>query len=192
MSTTAVRSHTEFESRLQRYLFERSEEARAVRVGEKETSEQAKIVERYSDLFTRDQLDALRVAEDDAEGEQHELLYRLRKTCEAGLVSAELAAREDELENKLLAEKVTFKGEELDLRSALARLAILESYEDREALGELQAAASSAFNPDRLSLLTASEELQAELSGEPDPIARNEEEKAISLRELSAVLQRTA
>jgi len=192
MSTTAVTSHIEFESRLQRYLFERSEEAKAVRVGEKETSEQAKIVERYADLFTRDQLDALRAAEEDADGEQHELLYRLRKTCESGLIAAELAVREDELENKLLAAKVTFKGEEIDLRSALARLAVLESYADREELGELQAQASSAFNDDRLALLTTSEELQADLSGEADPIARNEEEKAISLRELSDTLRRTA
>src|SRR4029453_15409500 len=95
MSTTAVSSHTEFESRLQRYLFEPSEEARAARGGEKETSEQAKIVERYADLFTRDQLDALRAAEEVASGEQRELLYRLRKTCESGLLAAELGARED-------------------------------------------------------------------------------------------------
>jgi hypothetical protein len=192
MSTAAVTSHTEFESRLRRYLFERSEEARAVRVGEKEISEQAKIVERYADLFSREQLSALQADEEEAEGEQRELLYRLRKTCESGLISAELAAREDELENKLLAEKVSFKGEEIDLRSALARLAVLDSYADREALGELQAQASASFNDDRLALLTTNEELQAELSGEPDPIARNEEEKAISLRELSEVLQRTA
>ena len=32
-----------FEERLARFLFERSEEARAVRVGEKETSEQARM-----------------------------------------------------------------------------------------------------------------------------------------------------
>jgi hypothetical protein len=192
MSATAVTSYTEFESRLRRYLFERSEEARAVRVGEKETSEQAKIVEAYSDLFSRGQLDALRQAEGDASGDERELLYRLRKTCESGLIAAELAAREDELENKLLAEKVTFKGEAIDLRSALARLAVLDAYADREELGELHAQASAQFNDERLSLLTASEELQADLSGEPDPIARNEEEKAISLRELSDVLKRTA
>jgi hypothetical protein len=192
MSATAVTPHTEFESRLRQYLFERSEEARAVRVGEKEISEQAKIVEAYADLFSRGQLEALHQAEEEATGEERELLYRLRKTCESGLIAAELAAREDELENKLLAEKVTFKGEEIDLRSALARLAVLESYADREELGELQADASARFNDERLFLLTASEELQADLSGEPDPIARNEEEKAISLRELSAVLKRTA
>ena len=67
MSATAVRSPTEYESELQRYHFERSEEGRAVRVGEKEVSEQAAIVARYADLFSREQLDALRSAEDDAE-----------------------------------------------------------------------------------------------------------------------------
>ncbi len=120
-----VRTPTEFEERLQRYLYERSEEARAVRVGEKETSEQAEIVRRYEDLFTRAQLDALRGAESGASGEERELLYRLRQTCEGGLIAAELAEREDELENRVLAERLTFKGEEMPLRSAQARLAVL-------------------------------------------------------------------
>src|SRR5437870_8581844 len=102
MSATAVRSPTEYESQLQRYLFERSEEGRAVRVGEKEVSEQAAIVARYADLFSRDQLELLRGAETDAGGDEGERLYRLRKTCEAGIVAAELAEREDELENAIL------------------------------------------------------------------------------------------
>ena len=66
MSVAAVRTPAEYESRLQRYVFERSEEGRAVRVGEKEISEQAAIVARYADLFTREQLDALRAAEAEA------------------------------------------------------------------------------------------------------------------------------
>src|SRR4249919_543468 len=121
MGAVIVRKPTEFEERLQLYLYDRSEEARAVRVGEKETSEQAEIVRRYEDLFSREQLDALRAAEETAEGDEHELLFRLRKTCEGGLIAAELAEREDELENRVLAERVTFKGEELPLRSAQAR-----------------------------------------------------------------------
>ena len=50
MAATTVRSAKEFESRLERYLFERSEEWRAVRVGEKEVSEQAEIVRRYAEI----------------------------------------------------------------------------------------------------------------------------------------------
>jgi hypothetical protein len=65
-----IRTPQEFEERLARFLFERSEEARAVRVGEKETSEQAAIVARYEDLFTREQYAALREAEEAAEGEE--------------------------------------------------------------------------------------------------------------------------
>src|SRR2546426_7759126 len=106
MSTTAVRSPAEFEEQLQRYLYERSEEGRAVRVGEKEVSEQAAIVARYAELFTRRQLAALRGDEDRAGGEDREWLYRLRKTCEAGIVAAELAERDDELENAILAARV--------------------------------------------------------------------------------------
>jgi hypothetical protein len=192
MSTTVARSPAEFESRLQRYLFERSEEGRAVRVGEKEISEQAAIVARYADLFSRDQLDALRSAEGDADGDEAERLYRLRKTCEAGIVAAELAEREDELENAILAARLAFQGEELPLRTAQAKLAVLTSYAEREELGDLYQDASARFNPDRLELLRDWEALESDLSGEPDPVARNEEEKSISLRELEAVLVRAA
>ena len=68
----------QFEERLNRYLYERAEEARAVRVGEKETSEQAEIVARYADLFTREQHDSLRTEEDAAVEDDRERLYRLR------------------------------------------------------------------------------------------------------------------
>ena len=137
MTTTGVYTPLDFEARLKQFLFESSEEGRAVRVGEKETSEQAEIVARYADLFTRDQLAALREAESGAEGDYREQLYRLRKVCEGGIVSAELVEREDELENRQLAARLTFRGEELPLRSAQAKLAVLHEYADREELGEL-------------------------------------------------------
>jgi hypothetical protein len=188
MSTTAVRSPAEFEEQLQRYLYERSEEGRAVRVGEKEVSEQAAIVARYADLFSRDQLRALRDEEARADGEQREWLYRLRKTCESGLIAAELAERDDELENAILAARVSHRGEELPLRSAVARLAVIPDYKERDELGELHRRRSAEFNEQRLELLRAYEELEADLTEEPDPVARNEEEKQISLRELESVL----
>ena len=188
MSTTAVRSAADFEEQLQRYLYERSEEGRAVRVGEKEVSEQAAIVARYADLFSREQLQALREEEQASDGDQRERLYRLHKTCESGLIAAELAERDDELENALLAARLTFKGEELPLRSALAQLAVIPDYKDRDELGELYRHRSAEFNEQRLELLRAYEELEADLSGETDPVARNEEEKQISLRELESVL----
>jgi hypothetical protein len=188
MSTTAVRSPAEFEEQLQRYLYERSEEGRAVRVGEKEVSEQAAIVARYADLFSRDQLRALRDEEARADGDQREWLYRLRKTCEGGLVAAELAEKDDELENEILAARVRFKGEELPLRSALASLAVISDYAERDELGELYRRRSADFNEQRLELLRAYEELEADLTEEPDAVARNEEEKQISLRELESVL----
>ena len=192
MSAVTVRTPVEFEDRLQRYLFERAEEARAVRVGEKEVSEQAEIVRRYDDLFSREQLDALREAEAAASGQERELLYRLRKTCEGGLVSAELAEREDELENRVLAERVTFKGEEMPLRNAQAQLAVLPAYGDREELGRIQAEAMAMFNEDTLALMRSGEELYVEHSGIADPVERHEEEKAISLRELAGALQRAS
>lgn len=173
-----------FEERLARYLRDRSEESRAVRVGEKETSEQAAIVARYADLFTRGQLDALRAAEEGADGDRRERLYRLRKTCEGGIVTTELAERDDALENGLLASRVAWNGEELPLRTAQALLATTPGYADRDALGELQLEVSAGFNDERRELLTAREALSAELSGQPDPVRRHEEEKGVSLRQL--------
>jgi hypothetical protein len=192
MSVTAVRSPIEYEDRLRNYLFERAEEGRAVRVGEKEVSEQAAIVARYTDLFTREQLEALRSAETGAEAEERERIYRLRKACEAGVAAAELSERRDQLENAILAARVTFRGEEMPLRTAQAMLAVLPEYSAREELGELHGDASAGFNGDRLELLTADEELAAELSGISEPVERNEEEKGISLTELSEVLDRAS
>ena len=188
MSVAAVRSPAEYEAELQRYLYERSEEGRAVRVGEKEISEQAAIVARYANLFSREQVEALRDQEDHSSGDERERLYRLRKTCEAGIIAAELAEREDALDNAILAARVEWKGEELPLRAAQAKLAVLTEYADREALGERQALKSAEFNDERLDLIRAGEELEAELTGEPDPVARIEEEKQISLRELERAL----
>jgi hypothetical protein len=188
VAVAVVRTPAEFEERLARYMYERSEESRAVRVGEKETSEQAEIVRRYADLFSRGQLDALRAAEETASGDERERLFRLRKTCEGGLIANELVERYDELENRMLAARVRFKGEELPLRTAQAQLAVLTAYADREALGDIQAEASASFNPDRLELMSAGEEIEADLSGIPGAVERNEDEKGISLRELSSVL----
>ena len=189
MSVAAVLSPADYERRLQQYLYERSEEGRAVRVGEKETSEQAAIVARYAELFTREQLDVLRAAEDDVPpGTGRERLFRLRKTCEGGVVTAALADREDALENAILGARVTFKGEEMPLRTAQARLAVIHDYADRDDLGDLYGDASARFNDERLELIRASEELEAELTGEPDPVARSEDEKGISLRALERVL----
>ena len=188
MSVAAVRSPAEFEERLQRYLYERSEEGRAVRVGEKETSEQAAIVARYDDLFSKEQLELLRECEAGVEGDERERLYRLRKTCEAGLATAELAEEDDELENRILAARVAWKGDEIPLRNAQAKLAVLQSYGEREELGRLQADKNGEYNDDRLELLSKWEALDAELSRIADPIERSEDEKQISLRELERAL----
>ena len=189
MSVASVLKPADYESRLQRYLFERAEEGRAVRVGEKEVSERAEIVARYAELFTRDQLEALREAEAEAPaGDDRERLYRLRKTCEAGLLAAALAEREDRLENAILAARVEFRGEQLPLRTAQARLAVLPGYDDRDELGRLATELSATFNDERLDILRAYEELEADVSRIDDPVERTEDEKGISVRELERAL----
>jgi hypothetical protein len=181
----------EFEARLRRFLFERSEEARAVRVGEKEVSEQAAIVARYADLFTREQHAELWGAEE-AAGEERERLYRLREACAGGIVVGELAEESDRLENAILAARVEFRGESLPLRTAQAQLALLDDYAAREELGALAGDASARFNDDRYALLGKGESLDAELSDDPDPVRRSGARKAIDLRELAAALESTS
>ena len=177
-----------FEARLSRYVFERSEEARAVRVGEKETSEQAAIVARYADLFTSEQHKALRAEETAARGEERERLLRLREACAGGIVSAALAAGTDELENAILAHRIDYRGELMPLRTAQARLAVVDGYADREELGRLAGDASALFNDRRHGLLRKGETLDAELSGEPDPVRRSAELKGIDLHALATAL----
>lgn len=159
-----------------------------MRVGEKERSEQAAIVARYDGLFTRAQLEVLAAAEEGAEGDDRERLYRLRKTCEGGIVTAELAERDDELENALLAARVEWEGEQVPLRTAQAMLATTPAYADRDALGERQLAVSAELNDVRRDLLTAHEELHAELTGQAEAVRRHEEEKGVSLRQLRDAL----
>ena len=50
------------------------------------------------------------------------------RPARAGSSSAALVEREDELENRLLAARVTFRGEEMPLRTAQAQLAVLAAY----------------------------------------------------------------
>src|SRR5262245_17195718 len=192
VSVAVLRSPAEYEERLRTYLFERAEEVRAVRVGEKEVSERAEIVARYADLFSREQLEALRSAEQETDGDDRERIYRLRKECEAGVADQELSERKDELENAILAERITFKGEELPLRTAQAKLAVLPDYGERDELGELQSDASAGFNAGRRDLIRDENQLAAELSGIADPVERNEEEKAISLRTLAERLRQAS
>ena len=65
---------------------------------------------------------------------------------------------------------------------------MLPSYADREELGEIQADASVSVQPRPARAARAVEELAAELSGIAGAVERNEEEKGISLRELSRAL----
>ncbi len=192
MSAATVRTPQEYEARVREFYREEGEEVRAVRAGEKEVSELAAIVARYADLFTRPQLEALREAEESADGDEQERLYRLRMTCEQGLVEAVVAEDQDALENALLEARLTFEAEELPLRSADAKLAVLPDFAKREELGALAQELDANFNELRRGLLAARDDLEAKLSGEPDAVARNEAQKQISLRELERVLRAAA
>src|SRR5205823_7792234 len=71
-------------------------------------------------------------------------------------------------------------------------LAVLDDYGARDALGEVYKARSAEFNEQRLDLLRAYEALEADLSGEPDPVARSDDEKQISMEDLAVVLRQAS
>jgi hypothetical protein len=184
-----VRTPEDFEGTLRTYASERAEEGRAVRVGEKERSEAAAIVARYADLFTREQLDHLREQEDAAtEDRERERLHRLRKSCEGGLLARELVHLQDEVQNELLAIRVTYRGEEMPLRNAQAKLAVLDEYAEREELGDIHADATATMNERRLGVAREAEKMRTDLTGIADPVERSEDDKGISLRQLAEVL----
>lgn len=181
-----------YEEHFAEYVFERSEEGRAVRVGEKETSEQAAIVARYRYLFTRDQLTVLTAAQEDASGTERERLFRLRESCQEGLIARELAERFDALENAVLATTVDLAGDAVPLRAAQAQLAVIDDYSQRDALGDRIAVASAELNDQRLDLWRDGERLESELSERADPIARSSELKGVVLTVLAEAVERAS
>src|SRR5438874_2561133 len=82
MAVATVRSPAEYEERLRTYPFERAEEVRAVRVGEKEVSERAATVdpiernEEEKGISIRALAERLRVASDESAGAYGELRDR--------------------------------------------------------------------------------------------------------------------
>ena len=188
VATGAIPTPDDYEGSLRTYAFERAEEGRAVRVGEKERSEAAAVVAKYAHLFTREQLDVLRAAEDAApEDAERERFYRLRKSCERGLLARDLVHMQDEVQNELLAIRIDFRGESMPLRNADAKLSVLDEYAEREELGEIHADATATMNEKRLEVGRAAEVVRTELTGIEDPVLRSEDEKGISLRQLAEV-----
>jgi hypothetical protein len=184
-----VRAGDAYEARLRDLDYEQTEEQRALQVGEKEVSEHAAILERYADLFSREQLAALRAEEEATETpDARERLYRLRKTCEAGVARTSFAGRSDELANAELAARVEWRGQTIPLRHAQARIATIDDYDEREELGARTETVAATLNAQRLEVMGAQEALIAELAGEDDPVKRADDEKGVDLRELSCVL----
>jgi hypothetical protein len=182
-----------FEERLREYDYVSTEEARALWVGEKEVSESAAIAARYADLFSREQLDALRAEEDEAtEPEERERLHRLRKTCENVFIAAQLAEAGDSLANAELVAEVEFHSETMPLRNALALGAQLDDYDEREELAIRATALNASFNDARLELIRAQDALITELEGPGNPVSRSEEDKGISLRDLARAVSAAA
>ena len=155
-----------------------------MRVGEKETSEQAAIVARYADLFTREQLDALRAAEAGRDGAEARVDRAAAPHVPGGDRHRELAEREDALENALLAARVAVgrRGAAAPLGPGAARRrARLRASATRSARAVL--AVSAGFNDERRALLADRNELETEVTGDRRPgRAQRGRRRAFALR----------
>ena len=157
-----------------------------MRVGEKEVSERAAIVAAYADLFSREQLDALRSAEQQAEGDEARAslppAQGVRgRGCRPGALGApgrSSRTRSSPSGSRSRARRSRSGRHRPGSRSC-------RRTRDREELGDVNGDASAGFNEGRRELMGAENELAAELSGTVDPIERNEEEKGISIRALA-------
>ena len=190
MTVAAVRSPAEYEERLRTYLFERAEEVRAVRVGEKEVSERAAIVAAYADLFSREQLDALRSAEQQAEGDEARASLPPAQGVRGGRRrpgALRAAGRSSRTRSSPRGSRSRARRSRSGRRRPSSPSC--RSTRDREELGDLNGDASAGFNEGRRELMRDENELAAELSGMVDPVERNEEEKGISIRALAEQLR---
>ena len=162
-----------------------------MRVGEKEISEQAEIVRRYADLFSREQLDALREAEEARERRRARAALpaaqdlrgrpRLGRSSPSARTSSRTACSPT---------RVTFKGEEMPLRNAQAQLAVLPGV--RRPRGARRDPGRGERRVQRRPARAAARRARSSRPSSrasPTPVERNEEEKGISLRELSRALQ---
>ena len=173
---------------LRTYAFERAEEGRAVRVGEKERSEAAAIVARYADLFTRDQLDALRAPRSLARRRRARAPLPPPEELRARAARARARPDAGRGAERAAGDPRRLPGRSMPLRNAEAKLAVLDEYGDREELGEIHADATATMNERRLDVARAAEVVRAELTGIEDPVVRSEDDKGISLRQLAEVV----
>ena len=154
-----------------------------MRVGEKEISEQAAIVERYADLFTRPQLEALRAAEErQRDGASASASRGCGSPARRGSSTRELDRARGRAPERDARRPRPWEGEELPLRAAQARLATAAGLSPTgTSSARVRSRSRSSFNDERRALLAARDELEAELSGDADAVARNEAVKGISL-----------
>ena len=124
-----------------------------MRVGEKETSEHAAIVERYADLFTREQYDGL--AARTGEGTATSALFRLREACAAASIVARAGrAPTTTCRTSSSRRASSSAARSMPLRTAQAQVALESTTTPRARSSASSAATCSAeFNDARLDLM---------------------------------------
>ena len=138
-----------------------------MRVGEKETSEQAEIVRRYADLFSREQLEALARGRGAARrATSASCSTGCARPARAGSISARSSSARTSSRTACSRRGSAFqrRGAAAAHRPGAARRARLATPSARSS-ARSRPRRAPAFNPDRLELLSDGEELEAELSG---------------------------
>ena len=153
--------------------------------GEKETSEQAAIVARYADLFTRPQLDALREAEEEAGGDARESIARLRLSARRGSSHASLPS--GRTSSRMRFSRRASPGTTASCRcgprrrGSRRRPTIATRRARRGGARGLRRPQRRAAHAARRRATSSS----ARITGIDDPVARNEAEKGVALRPIA-------
>src|SRR5579871_975111 len=133
-TTDTLLSADEVSAQLEQANYELSTEGRLARVGLKERQETAPIVARYSHLYTRPQVEALRAEMDAATGERREELARLHSALLDGHIDTRVAAINDEVVTSLATATATVDGTAYPFHALRPAIAQCEDADLRERL----------------------------------------------------------
>lgn len=145
--------------RLADFAAEYSTESRLSWVGEKDAPDRAAIVRRYSDLFSRNQVEAAKRLYESSEGELRERARRLYFSLLGMNISEQTVELGDQLDTRLLSSKVEVDGEKLPYYQAQAEYMHEADFDRRERLFAATEKIVAETNPLRREMLERELEL---------------------------------
>jgi hypothetical protein len=149
-------------ARLADFIAEYSTESRLSWVGEKDAPDRARIVRKYSELFTKAQVEAAKTFYESSEGETRERARRLYFALLGMNISEQTVELGDRLDTFLLQATVEVDGEELSFYAAQAAIQHEDDFDRRERLAAATEGVVEESNPLRREML----ERELDLIGE--------------------------